>query len=255
MIVRNCENASPVASLPSDQSLRFRLGLGFLAVMLLGGRLPAADSPNTTPAGTPVALTPLILKLPSPAEKGTPKDIPLGSNVEPLSTNARPPMLVPAGLTNLAPGATVTCSDRNAGPDMLAKLADGEKEPADQNIVSLRKGLQWVQLDFGSPKDLFAVVIWHAYKADLIYHDVIVRVADDPDFMQNVRTLFNNDQANTAGLGAGADREYFESNEGKLINTKGARARCIRFYSKGSTDGALNEYTEIEVYGRAALSP
>ena len=40
--------------------------------------------------------------------------------------------------------------------------------------------------------------------------------------------------------------------EGKLIDAKGARARFLRFYSKGSTESALNEYTEIEVYGRPA---
>jgi hypothetical protein len=161
-------------------------------------------------------------------------------------------MMVPVGLTNLAVGAKITCSDKNAGPDTLARLADGEKEASDQNIISLRKGLQWVQMDFGAPQEVFAIVIWHAYKADLVYHDVIVRVADDPDFVENVRTLFDNDQANTSGFGAGSDREYFETNEGKLINAKGVKARYIRFYSKGSTDGALNEYTEIEVYGRVA---
>lgn len=227
------------------------LGLALLQVLLVQ-TLPAADVPKDKSAAGASDLTPLILKLPAPALKGTPKDIPLSSNIEPLSTNARPPMLVPAGLKNLAPSAKITCSDKNPGPDTLAKLTDGEKEASDQNIVSLRKGLQWVQLDFGSPQEIFAVVIWHAYKADLVCHDVIVRVADDPDFVQNVRTLFNNDQANSSGLGAGADREYFETNEGKLIDAKGAKARYIRFYSKGSTDGVLNEYTEVEVYGRAA---
>jgi cytochrome c peroxidase len=85
-----------------------------------------------------------------------------------------------------------------------------------------------------------------------VYHDVIVQVADDPDFIKQVRTVFNNDSDNSSGLGVGKDREYIESYEGKLINAKGARARYIRFYSKGSTESALNEYTEIEVYGRQA---
>ena len=73
-----------------------------------------------------------------------------------------------------------------------------------------------------------------------MYHDVIVQVADDPDFIeQSVRTLFNNDQDNTSGLGVGTDREYFETHEGKLIDAKGIKARYIRFYSKGSTDERL----------------
>ena len=85
-----------------------------------------------------------------------------------------------------------------------------------------------------------------------VYHDVIVRVADDPDFIENARTIFNNDADNSSGLGVGTNREYVETYEGKLINARGVKARCIRFYSKGSTESALNEYTEIEVYGRPA---
>jgi len=33
---------------------------------------------------------------------------------------------------------------------------------------------------------------------------------------------------------------------------KAKKLNSIRFYSKGSTESALNEYTEIEVYGRPA---
>jgi hypothetical protein len=85
-----------------------------------------------------------------------------------------------------------------------------------------------------------------------VYHNVIVQVADDADFIENVRTIFNNDHENTSGLGVGTDREYIETYEGKLINAKGVKTRYIRFYSKGSTESALNEYTELEVYGRPA---
>jgi hypothetical protein len=198
------------------------------------------------------SMVPLDLKLPAPALKGTPKDIPLTSNIEPLSDKPRAPMMVPTGLMNLAKKAKISCSDKNATQDTLEKLTDGEKEASDQNVISLRKGSQWIQMDFGSPQEIFAVVIWHAYNSGQVYHDVEVRVADDPDFIQNVHTVFNNDYDNSSGLGVGADREYFESNEGKLIDAKGVKARYIRFYSKGSTDGALNEYTEIEVYGRPA---
>ena len=128
----------------------------------------------------------------------------------------------------------------------------GVRYASDQSIIFLRKGTQWVQLDLGSPTEIFAIAIWHAHNMAKVYHDVIVQVADDADFIENVRTLFNNDQDNTSGLGVGTDREYFEAYEGKLINAKGAKARYIRFYSKGSTESALNEYTELEVYGRPA---
>lgn len=210
---------------------------------------PALAEDSAASSGDKV---PLIIKLPAPAFKGTPKDIQLSTYVEPLSDKPRPPMMVPAGLKNIAPSAKVTCSDHNAQADALAKITDGDKEASEQSIIYLRKGTQWVQMDFGSAQQIFAVVLWHAHNSSKVYHDIIVRVADDEDFLQNVKTIFNNDQDNSSGLGVGADREYFETHEGKLIDTKGVTARFIRFYSKGSTESALNEYTEIEVYGRPA---
>jgi len=193
---------------------------------------------------------PLKLDLPAPAFKGTPKDIQLSSYVEPLSDKPRPLMMVPAGLKNVARDSKVICSDKNATSDMLTKITDGNKEASEESIIYLRKGTQWVQLDFGSPKEVFALVIWHAHNSAKVYHDVVVQVADDQDFIQNVKTIFNNDQDNTSGLGVGTDREYFETHEGKLIDAKGIKTRYMRFYSKGSTESALNEYTEVEVYGR-----
>jgi hypothetical protein len=53
-------------------------------------------------------------------------------------------------------------------------------------------------------------------------------------------------------LGLGADRQYIESNQGKIIDARGARARFVRLYSNGSSDSKLNEYIEVEIYGRAA---
>jgi hypothetical protein len=198
---------------------------------------------------------PLNIKLPAPAFKGTPKEIKLSPYVEPLSDKPRPLMMVPAGLTNLATNKTtkLSSSDKNASADTLAKIVDGDKEASDESIIYLRKGVQWVQMDFGSPQQVYAIVIWHAHNSAKVYHGVVVQASDDPDFINNVHTIFNNDQENKDGLGVGTDREYFETNEGKLIDAKGIKARYLRFYSKGSTESALNEYTEIEVYGRPAM--
>jgi hypothetical protein len=79
-----------------------------------------------------------------------------------------------------------------------------------------------------------------------------VQVADDPDFLTNVRTLFNNDHDNTAGLGAGKDLNYVETAEGKLIDAKGVIARYVRLWSNGNNINALNHYVEVEVYGKPA---
>src|SRR6185436_14914030 len=153
---------------------------------------------NSTFAGDPPKasgdMVPLDLKLPQPAFKGTPKDQQFGPIVEPLSDKPRPAMMVPGGLKNVAAGQTVTSSDKNTPADVLAKITDGDKEATDQSIIFLRKGTQWVQIDLGKPHEIFAIAIWHAHNSAKVYHDIIVQVADDPDFIENVRTLYNNDQ-------------------------------------------------------------
>ena len=195
-------------------------------------------------------LVPLKLKLPSPAFIGTPSDTPVGMDVEKPTGKPRPPLMVPPGLSNLALGKKVTSSDSNAIPDELKKVTDGQKEATEPNILLLRRGPQWVQIDLGCPEEIYAIVLWHAHDTPKVYRDVVVQIADDAAFSQNVRTLFNNDKANALKLGAGTDRQYFETNEGKLIDAKGAVARYLRFYSNGSSESRMNEYTEIEVYGR-----
>jgi RNA polymerase sigma factor (sigma-70 family) len=196
-------------------------------------------------------LVPLVLKLPMPAFKSEIVNIPRNDNVERPSSKPRPPLLVPPGLTNLARGCKVTSSDKYTRAEALAKIVDGDKEATEQSVVFLRKGAQWVQLDLGSPCEVFAVALWHAHDASKVYRDVVVQIADDPDFTENVHTLFNNDRTNALGLGVGTDREYVETFAGKLIDAKGTPGQYLRFYSRGSSQSALNEYTEIEVHGRS----
>jgi hypothetical protein len=192
---------------------------------------------------------PLKLKLPAPIFSGTPKQAPAGVVVDP--PNTKPPVImVPPDARNIAPKARLSSSDRNATTAALAKMTDGDKEAEDDSVVLLHKGLQWVQFDFGKSEEIFAIAIWHAHDTAKIYRSVIVQVADDGDFTENVRTLFNNDTDNRSGLGAGTDRQYFESFQGKTVDAKGAKARYVRLYSHGSTDSAMNEYTEVEIYGR-----
>ena len=200
-------------------------------------------------------MVPLLLKLPAPMFIGTPKDMPANPNLEKPSDKPRPPLLVPKDIRNLASSATLNSSSTNATQASLHKLVDGSKEPSDAGTVLLRKGTQYVQFDLGAAYELFAIVIWHSHDSPKVYHDVIVRVADDAAFTQNVRTLFNNDFDDSSHLGAGTDKEYFESHEGKLVPANGAKARYVRTYSKGSTDSAMNEYTEVEIYGRPPAAP
>jgi hypothetical protein len=196
---------------------------------------------------------PLDVKLPGASFKGTPPaSLATNSYTEPYSEKPPAPLMVPAGLKNLAAKAKLSCSSSNVMNGPLDKLIDGDKEPSEGSVVVLRKGTQWIQMDLGAPAEIFAVVIWHAHGSTKVYRDVIVQVSDDPEFKKDVKTIFNNDQDNSSALGAGKDLEYFETQFGKRIDAKGVKGRFLRFYSKGSTESALNEYTELEVYGRPA---
>jgi hypothetical protein len=200
-------------------------------------------------------LAPLPLVLPGPALKGTPPNLPTNTTAAPLSAEMPPAFFAPKGVVNVALGKPVSASDTNLITGELNQITDGKKGAYEENVVTLRRGLQWVQIDLQGEFKLYAIVVWHDFSAPVVYRDVIVQVSDDPKFKTGVHTLFNNDQKNSAGLGVGADREYFDNpltGAGKLIDAKGIRARYIRCYSHGSSDNALNTYIEVEAYGLPA---
>jgi len=197
-------------------------------------------------------LAPLELKLPKPAFKGTPTHIPPGTNLEPPRKGPRPEFLAPKGTRNVALGKKVTASDTEPIIGSIKMVTDGDKEAREGSYVELGPGLQWVQIDLGEKYRIYALLAWHYHMNAQVYHDVVIQVADDADFITNVRTVFNNDNDNSAGLGLGDDKEYWETYEGKLIDAKGVEARYVRLYSNGSTADDMNHYTEVEVYGLPA---
>ena len=137
---------------------------------------------------------------------------------------------------------------------------------------------QWVQLDLGKSYALHAILVWHCYSPESydfkyngpqdpewdlahVYQDVVVQISNDPAFDKDVKTVFNNDDDNSTGLGKGTDDTYIETSEGRWIDPKGAAARYVRLYSCGhkrywSTSvqkpiySDTNHYIEVEVYGK-----
>jgi hypothetical protein len=232
-----------------------RLLLAASAVLGLALILPAAagEEAAATPALTTVAAPgtqALELKLPKPLFVGTPKNI-KSTNLEKPLPGKRPIYQVPAGTTLLSAGRQVTSSDQAPIIGSLELLTDKDKEGGDGSIIELGPGKQYVQIDLGKPAQLAALVVWHYHQDARVYRDVVVQVAEDPDFITGVVTLFNNDDDNSSGLGAGKDKEYLETYEGKLIDGKGAKGRYVRLYSNGNTSNDANHYIEVEVYGKA----
>lgn len=193
-------------------------------------------------------LAPLPLKLPAPTTKGTPEELPAGPNIEPPLTKPPAPFMAPKGVANVAAGKKVTSSLPSTISGSLDQVTDGKKEAFDDYVVEMKKGTQWIQVDLGQEYAIAAIAVWHDHRYVQAFHDVILQVSKDPDFTKDVVTLFNSDFDNTAGLGAGTDKEYFEQQYGRVIHGKGTQGRYVRSYTKGSTLSAFNCHTELEIY-------
>jgi hypothetical protein len=193
----------------------------------------------------------LKIDLPKPMFVGTPKNI-RTPNLETVTGKPRGPFMVPAGTKLLSLGRPVTASDKEPVIGEIAFVTDGKKSGEDGYYVELGPMLQWVQIDLGRSQELSAVVAWHYHSQARVYRDVVVQASDDKDFISGVTTIFNNDHDNTSGLGAGKDKEYIETFDGKLFDSRGAKARYVRLYSGGNTSNDMNHYVEVEVYGLPA---
>lgn len=212
--------------------------------------LPAVSA--AVPGGTaPVQDTDkeeLKIELPKPMFVGTPRNI-RTPNLEVITGKPRGPFYVPKGTVLLSHNKPVTSSDPEPVIGELSFITDGEKSGEDGYFVELGPGTHWVQIDLEETCRLYAILIWHYHSQARVYRDVIVQVSNDPDFVEGVTTVFNNDHDNSSGLGVGKDKEYIETNDGRLIDPKGVEGRYVRLYSAGNTANDMNHYVEVEVYG------
>ncbi len=191
----------------------------------------------------------LTLKYPMPMYVGTPKDLEI-DKLERSWEISTPPLFVPKGTVNLALGKLVECGGDLpllGEPDLVT---DGDKDAADGYYMELDEGLQYITIDLEETCTIYAIALWHYHQKARVYFDVVVQAADDPDFIVNVSTLYNNDLDNSTGFGVGEDFHYIEGNKGRLIDGRGVTGRYVRLYSNGNTDNRLNHYIEIEIYGK-----
>src|ERR1700743_2413388 len=194
---------------------------------------------------------PLNTQLPKPLFVGTP--VPLNvPNLEPPMKGKRPDFMVPAGTINLAKNKKVTASDNNPVVGTLDLVTDGDKAGDEGSWVELGPGKQWVQIDLAKNANIYAILVWHFHSQARGYSDVVGQGSDDASFKSGVTTIFNNDFKNDLGLGVGKDLNYVETYQGKLIDAKGVKGRYVRLYSNGNTTNKLNDYIEVEVWGKPA---
>jgi len=212
---------------------------------------PAPAETEAPAAADTAGLVAIDIKLPKPMFVGTPQDTKVPNLEKPLG-KARPPFLAPEGTKNVALGKPISSSDEEPIIGEIEMITDGDKEAADGSYVELGPFVNHVTIDLEATYEIYAIVAWHYHKQARVYFDVVVQVADDADFITNVKIVFNNDIDNSAGLGVGKDKHYTETNEGRLFDVlaQGIKTRYVRLYSNGNTSNDLNHYIEVEVYGK-----
>jgi hypothetical protein len=227
----------------------------FLTVSGAGG----APAPNSRPvvAATKVSDTPSMgfkkVRLDFPAAEfiGTP--IPPDTSIPNLDLKGKPviELELPEGVEVISQKAKVTSSDPSPFTGSLDLVTDGEKNGGDGYYVELTGGPQWVQVDLGAEKEVYGVWVWHSHKQAVAYKGVVVGVSNDPEF-KNPTLIFNNDYDNSSGFGNGQDLSYVETNHGRWMPVKQApvKARYIRLHSSGRYIDDMNQYVEVEVWGK-----
>lgn len=219
-----------------------KLALGALVALAAAG----AYAEDAAAAGD---LEALPIELPEAFFGGTPLDY-WGPNLEPEDFKDRAPFMAPKGTVLVSKGKPVTSSAADPQVGKLAQITDGDKDYAKSALVELADGVQWVQVDLGAEHEVYAVIVWHYHEGKRVYFDLVAKVSNDPAFEKDVTVIYNNDHDNTAGLGVGEDKEFIESNKGRLIDAKGAKGQYVRTYSNGNTANEKNHYVEVEVWGK-----
>ncbi len=200
-------------------------------------------------ASAALAGTTLTTEIPPELIEGTPQAIPV-PNLVPAPKKA-PTLSVPDGTVLLSKGKPVTGSDDFPIIGELDYITDGDKLGGEGYFVEIMDGPQWVQIDLEATAEIAAIWVWHFHSQARAYHDVVVQVSDDESFVDGVKTLYNNDYDNSAGMGKGNDRPYVETRFGLLIDAKKTKGRYVRLTSAGNTANDMNHYIEVEVYGKA----
>lgn len=220
------------------------------AVLTFVAILPFPFAQASQGHGVNSTIAPLKFDLPAPGFRDTPPNLSKIPNLEPLRKIPRPPFYAPAGATNLAFGKPVASTDDLPIIGELEMITDGDKRAQDGSFVELGPFVQHVTIDLEEVCEIYAIVVWHWQMQARVYFDVVVQIADDADFITNVRTLFNNDIDNSGGMGVGSDKHYVDTHEGKLIDAGGVTGRYVRLYSNGNTSNEFNHYVEVEVWAR-----
>ncbi len=190
----------------------------------------------------------LEYELPDASYSGSPITY-TSDRLEALSWGPRDPFYVPEGVENVAFEQPVTASVEPRFNE-LEDIVNGQKAYDPDQVVELEDGPQWIQIDLEQEHEIHAILFWQFFESERVYFDVVVQVSNDPEFEEDVTTLFNNDYANNLGFGEGEDPEFITTHQGRLVDAEGVTGRYVRLWSNGNNWNERNHWIEVEVYGR-----
>ncbi len=130
-------------------------------------------------------------------------------------------------------GSEKTVTDGAFDPMNTAGTVDGETT--------------WCTVDFGDVYvvDKVKAKMWH----DWYFEDVVIQLATDKDFTENVYTVYSNDADNSLGVGVGNVELYKEVPGGHSWSFDPRAARYVRVYNiSASTNERRSLFEEIQVY-------
>lgn len=169
---------------------------------------------------------------------------------------------------NLARGKNVeakwTVDDSDAakhGDCPMDRAVDGSHSSSDsygEFGTDQRGESSYMQVDLGDVYELTEMNLWRYWKvADRQYKDTLIAVSEDADFGKkdsdpsDDKVIFNADKAGVHGFGNGTQEGYAETADGhKFEVPAGTKARYVRVYMNGRTDGNTNHVVEFEVMGK-----
>ncbi len=165
---------------------------------------------------------------------------------------------------NIAKDANVTAkwtadgTSAEKGRDCPMSLAvDGVKNTSGSYAefgADNKRESSYMQVDLGAVCDVESLALYRYWLDNRTYQNTVVAVAEkEADFADgNATIVYNSDESDVHGLGAGKDDEYAETAQGKAWTLpEGTKAQFVRVYMHGraNNDTTTNHVVELEVFG------
>ncbi len=149
-------------------------------------------------------------------------------------------------------GVPTPVQERNDDYALFSNINDGNKSSNSYleltDTASGTNESRYIEIDLGDCYDLSRLNMFRYYKDSRMYGATVILLSETIDFQQPVM-IYNSDTRNVHGFGAGNDRKYIETYNGKEIVFDTTSAQYIRVYVYGRDGATTDHFVELEVYG------